>query len=129
MTEQEVNTALADVLDPELGLNIVELGLVYDIDIGEHGVAVEMTMTSAACPMHAHLVEQAEAAVRAAAGSGVPVQVTVVWVRCGCSFWLNRAGPGKTYRFCCAPGGTRRSPPARNPIARPVRRSGRRISL
>jgi len=36
-------------------------------------------MTSAACPMHAHLVEQAEAAVRAAAGSGVPVQVTLVW--------------------------------------------------
>ena len=79
MTEQEVTTALADVLDPELGLNIVELGLVYGIDIGEHGVAVEMTMTSAGCPMHAHLVEQAEAAVRAAAGTGVPVKVTVDW--------------------------------------------------
>src|SRR6266516_1164145 len=52
MTETDVRDALRDVIDPELGINIVDLGLVYGIDVGADGAAIiDMTLTSAACPL------------------------------------------------------------------------------
>ncbi|MFO7193622.1 MULTISPECIES: metal-sulfur cluster assembly factor [Thermocrispum] len=51
-TVDEVEEALRDVVDPELGINVVDLGLVYDIRVGEDNVAtIDMTLTSAACPL------------------------------------------------------------------------------
>lgn len=51
-TPEEVLDALMDVMDPELGVNIVDLGLVYGTTVDEDGVAIiEMTLTSAACPL------------------------------------------------------------------------------
>jgi len=51
MTEGEVRDALRAVTDPELGINIVDLGLVYGIDVAGNDVRVTMTMTSPACPL------------------------------------------------------------------------------
>src|SRR5690606_40892893 len=51
--KEEVLEALRDVLDPELGVNIVDLGLVYGVDIDENNdVVVTMTLTTPGCPLH-----------------------------------------------------------------------------
>jgi metal-sulfur cluster biosynthetic enzyme len=55
--------ALRDVMDPELGVNIVDLGLVYGVDIDGGAVRVTMTMTSPACPMRDYLEGLVESAV------------------------------------------------------------------
>lgn len=63
MKAAEVAEALRDVYDPELGIDIVSLGLVYAIHTGE-GIDIEITTTTAACPMGAALLEMAEAVLR-----------------------------------------------------------------
>lgn len=52
LQEDVVKEHLKTIVDPELGINIVDLGLVYGVDIGEDGqVTVRMTLTSPACPL------------------------------------------------------------------------------
>jgi metal-sulfur cluster biosynthetic enzyme len=61
---EDVEEALRDVVDPELGINVVDLGLVYGLDISEQAVVtVDMTLTSAACPLTDVIEEQAAAAL------------------------------------------------------------------
>ena len=79
MTEVDVREALKSVEDPEAGMNIVDLGLVYAIEARPGRVRVEMTMTSPACPVGAYLVDEAAAAIRAAADEATEVQVDLVW--------------------------------------------------
>jgi len=74
-----VREALKSVEDPEAGMNIVDLGLVYAIEARPERVRVEMTMTSPACPVGAYLVDEAVAAIRAAAAEGTEVEVDLVW--------------------------------------------------
>jgi len=71
--------ALRGVIDPEAGMNIVDLGLVYGVDVHEQAVRVEMTMTTAACPMTDLIVEEVRDAVIAATPSGTRVEVALVW--------------------------------------------------
>jgi metal-sulfur cluster biosynthetic enzyme len=77
--ESAVRDALREVDDPEAGMNIVELGLVYTVAVGETSVVVEMTMTTPACPVTGLLVEQAKAAVEAIVPPGTEVQIRLVW--------------------------------------------------
>lgn len=77
--ESAVRDALAEVEDPEAGMNIVDLGLVYAVVVDASGVRVDMTMTTPACPVADMLVEQAHAAVARAVPSGTPVDVRLVW--------------------------------------------------
>ena len=79
MTEPEVREALRSVEDPEAGMNIVDLGLVYAIVAEPGRVRVEMTMTSPACPVGPYLVDEAAAAIRALAAEGTEVSVDLVW--------------------------------------------------
>jgi metal-sulfur cluster biosynthetic enzyme len=61
---EDVLEALRDVVDPELGVNVVDLGLVYGVAIGEDGAAtIDMTLTSAACPLTDVIEDQAAAAL------------------------------------------------------------------
>lgn len=77
--EEAVRQALRTVDDPEAGMNIVDLGLVYGIAFEPGKVQVEMTMTSAACPMSEMMVEAAHDAVATAAPPGTEVEVALVW--------------------------------------------------
>ncbi|MGQ4506611.1 metal-sulfur cluster assembly factor [Dermabacteraceae bacterium P13103] len=62
ITAEEVTEAMKDVIDPELGINVVDLGLVYGVNVDEEGNAVvDMTLTSAACPLTDVLEEQTTA--------------------------------------------------------------------
>ena len=79
MTIENVREALRDVLDPELGINVVDLGLVYEVRVRDGDVSVAMTMTTPACPLGETLREQAEAAIRQKVPGVKSVTVDLVW--------------------------------------------------
>lgn len=77
LSADSVRDALREVIDPEVGINIVDLGLVYDVVIDGAGVQVLMTMTTPACPLGPYLLEEATTSVqRAYPGAEVDVQIT-----------------------------------------------------
>ena len=71
--------ALRVVIDPEAGMNIVDLGLVYDVAVSADGVRVVMTTTSPACPVGALIADEVEAALRAALPADMSVDVALTW--------------------------------------------------
>jgi metal-sulfur cluster biosynthetic enzyme len=77
--QEAVLAALRRVIDPEAGMNIVDLGLVYRIDIGADAVAVDMTMTSPACPMGDMMVDEVKSVLDQAVPSGFRTAVRLVW--------------------------------------------------
>jgi metal-sulfur cluster biosynthetic enzyme len=64
--------------DPELYLDVVSLGLVYDVRVDDGALVVEITMTTPGCPVSESLPEEAKAAVRQAARDSLPVDVRLV---------------------------------------------------
>jgi metal-sulfur cluster biosynthetic enzyme len=79
ITEQHVWDALATVMDPEIPFSVVDLGLVYGVEIiGEDQVRVKMTLTTKGCPLVRRITTDAEAAIKGQTGAG-DVQVEIVW--------------------------------------------------
>jgi len=78
ITEAQVIEALKTCYDPEIPVSIVDLGLIYGVDIQGNDVHVRMTMTARGCPMHAVLTQEAKQAVEALDGVG-SVDVELVW--------------------------------------------------
>ncbi|WP_026905791.1 metal-sulfur cluster assembly factor [Paucisalibacillus globulus] len=77
--ENEIQTALYDVIDPELGINIVDLGLVYGISLDEENNAlIAMTLTTPGCPMHDSITKGVEHRLKSIEGLGV-IKVNLVW--------------------------------------------------
>jgi metal-sulfur cluster biosynthetic enzyme len=68
VTEDQVRRALRQVKDPELNLDLVVLGLIYDISVDGSNVSVTMTLTSPACPVAGEIVAQAREAVEGVPG-------------------------------------------------------------
>ncbi|ASY35555.1 MULTISPECIES: metal-sulfur cluster assembly factor [unclassified Streptomyces] len=84
-SEEEVREALMDVVDPELGIDVVNLGLIYGLHIDESNVAtVDMTLTSAACPLTDVIEDQARSATE-----GIVSELRINWV------WMPPWGPDK----------------------------------
>ena len=84
-TTEDVIEAMKDVVDPELGINVVDLGLVYGADVDEHSNTVlSMTLTSAACPLTDVIEDQTRAAL-----DGIVNDFRIEWV------WMPPWGPDK----------------------------------
>lgn len=76
--EETLKDALSTVNDPEIGMNIIELGLVYDLHVDlEDNVTVEMTLTSPGCPLGDVITQQVDAALRGAGAKSTNVEI--VW--------------------------------------------------
>ncbi len=79
LTEDAVIGAVATVYDPEIPVNIYELGLIYALELGDDGVVkVEMTLTTPSCPSAQELPSQVEEAIRLLPGV-TDVAVEIVW--------------------------------------------------
>jgi metal-sulfur cluster biosynthetic enzyme len=79
LDDEAVREALRRVEDPEAGMNIVDLGLVYGIEVQPEAVHIDLTMTTAACPMAEMIVDQARDAVADIVPTGTAVEVNLVW--------------------------------------------------
>lgn len=73
-----VDSALREVLDPEIGINIVDLGLVYSVVADVRDVAIRMTMTTPACPLSDQVMREVETKLKAIEGVK-SVCVELVW--------------------------------------------------
>lgn len=78
-TESSLREALRQVIDPEAGMNIVDLGLVYGVRVDAGRVEVDLTMTTPACPMGAMIVDEARAVLRRALPAKINLVVNLVW--------------------------------------------------
>ncbi len=78
VTEEAVREALRTVVDPELGINVVDLGLVYGIQIDGGKVQVRMTLTAIGCPLAFMVHQMVDQAVRQVPGVE-SVEVELVW--------------------------------------------------
>ncbi len=79
VTAEKIKEALRYVVDPELGINVVDLGLVYGIDVKDGDVRITMTMTTPACPLGESLAEQAEATILQNVQEAKSISVDLVW--------------------------------------------------
>ena len=81
----EITEAMRDVVDPELGINVVDLGLVYGVQVDDANIAtIDLTLTSAACPLTDVIEDQTRAAL-----DGVVSDYRINWV------WMPPWGPDK----------------------------------
>lgn len=80
VTQDQVRAVLRRVKDPELNLNILDLGLVYEIDVDQEtgDVHVQMTLTSPGCPSGPEIISDAQTAIEGLGGVG-NVDVELVW--------------------------------------------------
>jgi len=94
----DVEEAMRDVVDPELGINVVDLGLVYGIHVGAEAAegggtrsvaTIDMTLTSAACPLTDVIEDQTRSALTAGPGGGLLDDFRINWV------WMPPWGPDK----------------------------------
>jgi metal-sulfur cluster biosynthetic enzyme len=77
VTEKDIEKALKGVKDPELGIDLVVLGLIYDIEVDGADVKMVMSLTSPMCPVAGEIVEQAKDAILSVEGVGdVDVDLT-----------------------------------------------------
>ncbi len=86
----EVEEAMRDVVDPELGINVVDLGLLYGVHVSQDLVAtLDLTLTSAACPLTDVIEDQTRQALCGGPGGGLVDDVRINWV------WMPPWGPDK----------------------------------
>jgi len=85
----DLEEAMRDVVDPELGINVVDLGLVYGIAATDGVATIDMTLTSAACPLTDVIEEQTRSALTGDGNGGLVNDIKINWV------WMPPWGPDK----------------------------------
>jgi len=95
LNEEIVLDALRQVIDPEIGCNLVDLGLIYKIAIEDSRVKVTMTLTTPGCPMHESLCQGVQMAVLNLEGVD-DAQVELVWDPPWHPAMMTEAGRGMT---------------------------------
>jgi metal-sulfur cluster biosynthetic enzyme len=78
LTTDQVKTLLKNVIDPEIGINIVDLGLVYGVNSSEEAIEITMTLTTPGCPMHNSIMSWIENLMAPYAPEG-RVRINLVW--------------------------------------------------
>ena len=78
VTEEQIYNTLRKLIDPELGINIVDLGLIYDVQIQAEAVTIRMTLTTRGCPLHGTFTQAVERSLKELPGVD-SVTVEVVW--------------------------------------------------
>ena len=78
VNKDDIIAGLKTIYDPEIPVNIWDMGLIYDIDIGENLVVIKMTFTSPTCPMMEEMLEQVRSVAQSVSGD-TPVRVDLVW--------------------------------------------------
>jgi metal-sulfur cluster biosynthetic enzyme len=78
LTEDQVKLALRRVKDPELNLNILDLGLIYEIRLDGNDITIDMSLTSPGCPSGPEIMQDAEQQLQAIPGVGT-VTMNLVW--------------------------------------------------
>lgn len=78
-SEEDVRNALHNVIDPEAGLNIVDLGLVYGVEISGNKLRVDLTMTTPACPMGDMIIDDARRALAGLVPANAEIDINLVW--------------------------------------------------
>ncbi len=79
LNQDGVMDAMRSVIDPELGVNVVDLGLVYSAETSDGEVRIVMTMTTPACPLHAYIRESAQRVLRKRFPELRSVSVEIAW--------------------------------------------------
>ena len=77
--DEAVREALRRVDDPEAGMNIVDLGLVYGVEVGADTVHVDLTMTTAACPMAEMIADEVRDVIVSITPAGTRIDIELVW--------------------------------------------------
>ena len=78
-TKEIVLNILHNVIDPEVGVNIVDLGLVYGVEISGNKLRVDLTMTTPACPMGDMILDDARRALAGLVPEGTEIDLNLVW--------------------------------------------------
>ena len=78
VNKEDVMKALRKCYDPEIGINLVDLGLIYDVKVDGNKVHIKMTLTSPGCPMHSFLAQDVQDKVKNIKGVK-EVKVDLVW--------------------------------------------------
>lgn len=78
VTKQDVMRVLKKCYDPEIGVSLVDLGLIYDVQINKDKVNIKMTLTSPGCPMHSFMINDVEENVKKLKGVK-DVKIELVW--------------------------------------------------
>jgi|GEM_PF-54638 len=128
-TIEDIEEALKDVIDPELGINVVDLGLLYGVTLDGASAVIDMTLTSAACPLTDIIEEQTARALE-----GLVASMRINWV------WLPPWGPERITADgremlqalgfnVCARAGRRRTGRVSQPGTLPPRRPARGPSM
>lgn len=79
VSEERVIAALHEVIDPELGVNVVDLGLIYGVETTGGDVCIDMTLTTPGCPLHDSIRDAVETAVELLVPGVESIQVNLVW--------------------------------------------------
>jgi metal-sulfur cluster biosynthetic enzyme len=79
MEEDTIREILKKVIDPEIGVNIVDLGLVYQVDIRPEEVYIQLTMTSPACPLHGVITRNMDKELRESLPDLGEMTIELVW--------------------------------------------------